>query len=152
MKIGFFEYLCGSSARQRIAAAEPSVVTTTTLPAGCDGPRAATYVSIDCRLDALIARLTATPDVPAKLRAALLANLQQARDEEQKAERSTTVTRVVLGNLKQARRKMSSFSHRIRSLAGRHKIHGDTGPALASAGDEISSDLRILRDSMHPTR
>jgi hypothetical protein len=131
---------------------EPSVVTTTTLPAGCDGPRAATYISIDCRLDALIAQLSATPDVHAKLRAALRANLQQARDQKQKAEHSTTVTRAVLGDLKQARREMISFSHRIRSLAGGHKIHGDTGPALASAGDEISSDLRTLRDSMHPTR
>jgi hypothetical protein len=127
-------------------------VTTTTVPGACDGPSAPTFASIDCRLDALIAQLTATPDVPAKLKAALKKNLQQARDKKQQAEHATSVTRAVLGELKQARRKMIGFSHRIRSLAGRRSIHGDTGPMLAAAGDGISTDLKTLRDSLHPTR
>ena len=62
------------------------------------------------------------------------------------------VTRAVLGELKQARRKMIAFSHRIRSLNGRRSIHGDTGPKLAAAGDDISKDLKTLRDSLHPAR
>ena len=123
-------------------------VTTTTVPGGCDGPSAATFASIDCRLDALIAQLNATSDVPAKLKAALGKNLQKARDKKLQAEHATTVTRAVLGELKQARRKMIGFSHRIRSLAGRRSIQGDTGPLLAAAGDGISSDLKTLRDSL----
>jgi hypothetical protein len=123
-------------------------VTTTTVPGGCDGPSAATFASIDCRLDALIAQLSTTPDVPAKLKAALGKNLQKARDKKLQAEHATTVTRAVLGELKQARRKMIGFSHRIRSLASRRAIQGDTGPLLAAAGDGISSDLKTLRDSL----
>jgi flagellar hook-associated protein FlgK len=123
-------------------------VTTTTVPGSCDGPSAATFASIDCRLDALIAQLTATPDVPAKLKDALAKNLQKARDKKQQAEHATSITRAVLGELKQARRQMITFSHHIRSLAGRRAIHGDTGPALASAGDAISADLKTLRNSL----
>src|SRR5262249_16662220 len=127
---------------------QPSTVTTTTLPAACGGPSAPTFASIDCRLDALIAELSATPDVPAKLKAALMKNLQKARDKKQQAEQSTKITRAILGKLQKARRQMIPSSHHIRSLAGRRAIHGGTGPVLAAAGDDISADLRTLRDSL----
>jgi hypothetical protein len=100
-----------------------------------------------CRSDRCLGGFYAL-DVPAKLKAALGKNLQKAREKKLQAEHATTVTRAVLGELKQARRKMIGFSHRIRSLAGRRAIQGDTGPLLAAAGDGISSDLKTLRDSL----
>src|SRR5262249_56308146 len=70
---------------------QPSPVTTTTLPAACGGPSAPTFASIDCRLDALIAELSPTPHVPAKLKAPLMKNLQKARDKKQQAPPSTHI-------------------------------------------------------------
>ena len=75
-------------------------------------------------------------------------NLQKARDKKQQAEQGTKITRAILGKLQKARRQMITFSHHIRSLAGRRAIHGGTGPVLATAGDDISTDLRTLRDSL----
>ena len=130
----------------------PVSTTTTMPPAGCAGPSAPTFVSIDCRLDALIAQLASTPDVPAKLKAGLMKSLQKARTNKQQAERAPTVTRAVLAELKQARRRMINFSHRIRSRNGRRAIHGDTGTLLAAAGDDISQDLKTLRESVRSGR
>ncbi|HEV7730684.1 MAG TPA: hypothetical protein VGR62_00915 [Candidatus Binatia bacterium] len=126
----------------------PATTTTTTVQTGCDGPRAATFSSIDCRLDALIAAVDAATDIPAKLANVFRKQLGTARDRKQTAEQlaATEVSRKVLGTLKQSRRKVIAFAHRVRSLNGRHGIPTATATPLAASADEISSDLKTLRD------
>jgi hypothetical protein len=124
-----------------------STTTTTTTPAGCDAPRAATFTSIECRLDALIAQVTAASDIPDHLGSVFLKQLDVGRTLVATAKQSSTAggNRKVLGTLQHARRKMINFSHRVRSLTGRRGIPQETANDIAGQGDDLSADLKTLR-------
>ena len=121
-------------------------VGTTTNP-GCGVP-AATFVSIDCRLDALIAQLQSATDL-ATLQDMLVKLATQARDRKVTAEGLVaTKKKTAKKRLKQAIRKMISFNFRVRSRAARQKIPEATRRALTAQSVPIQQDLQALLKSL----
>lgn len=123
--------------------------TTTTLPGGCDGVRAPTYVSIDCRLDALIADLERAQDL-GKVKTSLLRSATLAREKKVAAENTDPGnTKKQKKLLKKAIRKMISFGFRIRSRnAVRQVPDAARRTALRTIGAEIQADMKTLMGSL----
>ena len=120
---------------------------TTTLPTGCGDP-VPTFVSIDCRLDVLIATLEAATDL-GKLKTSLLRSATAARDKKIAAETTDPANaKKVKKLLKKAIRKMVSFNFRIRSLNARKQIPDATRLPLVEQGDGIHKDMKALRSSL----
>jgi hypothetical protein len=123
--------------------------TSTTLPAGCAGPRAVSFESIICRLDALLATVQAASDLGTSK--TLLANgVTAARSKTQSAEDNVDAGKKKQANnaLKKAARKMIDFGHRLRSLRSRKRIPADTRSALLAESQPILDDLKALRDQL----
>ncbi|HEV7731775.1 MAG TPA: right-handed parallel beta-helix repeat-containing protein [Candidatus Binatia bacterium] len=127
----------------------PTPTTTTTLPGGCPGTRAPTYVSIDCRLDALIADIESAQDL-GKVKAALLRSATVAREKKVAAENTDpTNTKKQKKLLKKSIRKMISFGFRIRSRnAVRQVPDAARRTALRTIGAEIQADMKTLMSSL----
>src|SRR5262249_40838864 len=125
-----------------------TITTTTTLPSGC-GLRAATFESIDCRLDLLVAKVDAAQDLgPGKK--FLLAGVTAARAKKQDAEQDVAAGRSKPANkdLQKSIRKMINFAHRLRSLTSRKSIPGATRTALLDDAAPILEDLKTLRQQL----
>ena len=122
--------------------------TTTTLPSDCS-VRAATFESIDCRLDLLVAAVEAAQDL-GKSKSALLAGVSAAREKKQAAESADAAgsTRRANNALKKSMRKMIGFAHRLRSLRSRKTIPQGTRMALLDAADPILADLKTLKSQL----
>lgn len=125
-----------------------STTTTTTLVVGC-GVRAATFASILCRLDALLATVQSAQDL-GKTQTALVNGGAAARSKTQAAEGDATAgkKKPASNALKKAARKMIGFSHRLRSLSSRKKIPLATRNALLAEADPIRDDLKALRKQL----
>ncbi len=124
--------------------------TTTTLPDdGECGEPVATYESIDCRLDALIAQLEESDDL-GKVKTALLRSSTAARDKKVAAENlDPSNTKKQKKLLKKAIRKMISYNFRIGSRNARRQITDAALRAdLDAQGDSILGDLRALMRSL----
>jgi hypothetical protein len=123
--------------------------TTTTLPGGCAAPAAPTFVSIDCRLDVLVARVQSAKDlgrlerslegIVTKVRAKKI----QAEDFDARARRKQS-----LNALKKAIARMRSFIHKLRSLPGRKVIPLGTSTELQDAANPILDDMKTLRTAL----
>ena len=121
-----------------------STTTTSTVPGSCDAPPAPTFVSIDCRLDALIAQVEAATDL-GRTRHSMLASLTKARDRKVSAEGlAATNKKQATHRLKAAIRKMTSFGFRVRSLVARHLVPAATRHSLESLGTSIRTDMKTL--------
>ncbi len=122
--------------------------TTTTLPGGCD-TRAPTFVSIDCRLDALIADLESAQDL-GKVKTSLLRSATAAREKKIAAENTDPANaKKVKKLLKKAIRKIISFGFRIRSRNAVRAIpDADRRTALRTVGAEIQADMKTLMGSL----
>ncbi len=121
-----------------------TTTTTTTVPGSCDVPRAPTFVSIDCRLDALIAQVQAATDL-GRTQHSMLASLTKARDRKVSAEGlPATKKKQATHRLKAAIRKMTSFGFRVRSLVARHLVPAATRQALEFQGTSIRTDMKTL--------
>ena len=122
-----------------------STTTTTTLVSGC-GIRAATFASIVCRLDALLATIEAAPDL-GTTKTALRNGVAAARSKTQAAEAATMAGRKKPASnaLKKAARKLIDFGHRLRSLRSRKNIPAATRAALLAEAEPILADLKTLR-------
>jgi hypothetical protein len=103
-----------------------------------------TYASIDCRLAALIQKVTEADDV-GRLEGSLLRLLERAQEHAQRSERllGQGRARTAQTALKQAIRKLTSFLRRVHSLAGRQTI-GPVGPMLADATTAVRTDMQLL--------
>lgn len=125
----------------------PGSTTTTTLN-GCGVP-AATFSSIECRLDALIARLNAATDL-GKLKKGLVKSPVAARTSTQIAEDLADggKNKPAKKKLKQATKRMSSFVHRLKSLTARKKLPAETRTSLIDEGTPIQADLKTLQQSL----
>jgi hypothetical protein len=109
---------------------------------------AATFESIDCRLDALTAQIIAASDVGG-IRAGLLLQLGNARTRKEQAE--TLLAQGKTGKARAALRhaiaSMVDFSARLTSPAGRRQIGRGTRQAIAQQGKAIMRDLQKLLQS-----
>jgi hypothetical protein len=108
-----------------------------------------TFASIDCRLDALIARIQGATGI-ARQQAQLVDQLTKAKEREDAAEglcRSAD-TKHARTRLKQAIRTMIQYEQRLRSNTGRRLIPSALGAELIAAGEAIRADLKTLRDAL----
>jgi hypothetical protein len=126
------------------SASTTTTTTTTTLPSDCS-VRAATFESIDCRLDLLVAAVKAARDL-GKSKNALLAGVSAGREKKQAAESADAAGSARRANnaLKKSIRKMIGFVHRLNSLRSRKTIPADTRTALLGDANPILADLKTL--------
>jgi hypothetical protein len=104
--------------------------TTSTVPGSCDAPPRPTFVSIDCRLDALIKQVRAATDL-GRTQHSMLASLTKARDQKVSAEGLPAAKKKQAKHrLTAAIRKMTSFGFRVRSLVARHLVPAATRQSL----------------------
>ena len=127
-----------------------TTTTTTTLPPTCDGvPRAATFASIDCRLDTLIAEVNASTSLGA-LATRLQNQLQKARDRKEQADgfcRQPNVRRTRQA-LKKAIRKMVVVGKTLRSRKARNSIPDPLRQQLLTDAGDVLVDLRALKGAL----
>ena len=134
------------------AQAGTAATTTTTLPdAGCGGSPAAAFVSIDCRLDALAARVQgATGFQKPQTKTQLLGALTKVTGNKVAAETlcAKPDAKSAGKRLKKAIRGMIQFGHRLRSLTGRRTIEAGVRTELIAAGTSIQTDLKTLKTGL----
>ena len=139
---------CGSSTTS--SSSSTSSTTTTTLPpVGCAGtPGGATFASIDCRLDALLADLEAEPGL-GTFGPKLVKNVQTAKARKVDAEgfcRASNAKKVKK-QLQQSAKALTQYAHRLNGLSARKKIASLRHRFLDEAAP-IQSDLKMLRGSV----
>jgi hypothetical protein len=122
--------------------ADSTSTSSTTLP-GCGA--VATYASIDCRLDDLVASLDAAQDL-GRLKSGLVNAATKARTKKQQAEGS-----VATGKKKQEKKAMkkavkalTSFLHRASSRSARKLIPPATRHMLTDQTNRILADMKTL--------
>lgn len=126
----------------------PTTTTTTSPPGEC--PVAATFESIACRLEALVRRVDGMV-LSEPFRANLIRGLElralrntdraEAADAEGNARRAQR-------RLRQARRGITNFLHRLDSLVGSRKVDPAVAEALEAAALAIAADMDLLRASL----
>lgn len=126
-----------------------TVTTTTTLPGICAGAPAPTFVSIDCRLDVLVARVRSATDL-GRLERSLEGIITKARAKKIQAEGFDAAGRrkQSLNALKKAIARTRSFIHKLRSLPGRKVIPPATSTELQDAANPILADMKTLRSAL----
>ncbi len=118
-------------------------------PGGCE--RAATFVSIDCRLDALIARIEGAAGFSRpQTQMQLVHQLTKAKGKKLDAETLCAKPDVkhARSRLKQVIRGMIQFGHRLRSNTVRRRIETGLRTELITSGDQIQADLKTLRGAL----
>lgn len=120
--------------------------TTTLVPSGCDGVPAATFASIDCRLGALLARVTAASDLGA-FRAKLVRNLSKAKDGAEAGAGACAASdpKRARARLEQAILGMIQYAHNLQTLRARKKLPGTLRADLLAEGNPITSDTKSLK-------
>jgi CSLREA domain-containing protein len=124
-------------------ATRPPPTTTTTIPPSC--PVAPTFDSIDCRLNALIAQVTAAGDI-GRVRGLLLKQLNNARVRKEQADMLMAEGKAGKGRaaLRHGIRWMIEFDSRVGSLTGRRQIGKATRQMIAAEGNAILEDMHTL--------
>ena len=119
-------------------------VTTTTLPGEC-GPRAATFDSIICRLERLVATVEGAQDLGRLahgLDAAATKSLAKAREAKTRADGGDA--KKAKKSLKKAAQRLRTFIHKLKSLSARKVIPSATRMALDDAAEPIAADMKTL--------
>jgi len=119
-----------------------SSTTSTTLP-GCAA--VATYESIDCRLDGLVASLDAAQDL-GRLKSGLVQAATKARTKKQQAEGfvATGKKKQEKTAMKKAVKALSSFLHKLGSRSARKLIPPATRQILTDQTKAILADMKTL--------
>jgi Tfp pilus assembly major pilin PilA len=123
--------------------------TTTTMLLGGDcgsEPPAATFASIDCRLVALLARVTTESDLGAS-GPKLVQDLSRAKDAEEAGGSACAASnlKVARQRLKQAIRDMIEYAHHLQTLRARKKLPGALRTDLLAAGNPITDAAKSLK-------
>jgi cysteine-rich repeat protein len=114
---------------------------------GCaNGPAAATFDSILCRLDALIARVKAEGGL-GSFQSKSVKSLQQAMVSTQAAQTATKAKKA-RKSLQQAAKAITTYAHRLGSLTARKKLDATLRTDFQHAGDPIKADLVTLRSQL----
>ena len=124
-----------------------STTTTTTVASVCEGePAAPTFASIDCRLVALLARVTAESDLGV-FRTKLVENLSKAKDAEEAGDSACTTSDLkrTRQRLKQTIRDLIEYAHHLQTLRARKKLPGALRADLLAEGAPITSDAKSLK-------
>jgi hypothetical protein len=123
-----------------------TTTTTTTLPGACQVPAGPTFLSLNCRLAALIATVQAETQL-GKLQPKLVKAAQKAKQRKEVAEAKCAEgqTKPAGKQLKKVIRKLIQFAHRLRSKSARKKVAEEIREPLAAAADEIQQDARELK-------
>jgi len=127
-----------------------SSTTTTLLPTICaQAPVGPTFLSLDCRLDALVTRIQSSTEITSQ-QSQLVEQVTKARGQKVRAEGRCALSdaKHARGQLKQAIRKMIQFGHRVRSKTGRRSMPAALRAELIAAGDAIKADLQALRGAL----
>lgn len=129
----------------------PPATTTTTLPAtGCGGLGAEpTFVSIGCRLSALLARVEAESGL-GTFQPKLASRLEKAAERTVDAGtlcREPTLKKA-RKRLQQAAKAMTQYVRRLGSPAARRRLDPALREALRAEGDPIREDLKTLRGAV----
>jgi hypothetical protein len=105
----------------------------------------ATYASIDCRLDGLVASLNAAQDL-GRLKSGLVKAATKARTKKQQAEGfvATGKKKQEKKAMKKAVKALSSFLHKVGSRSARKLIPQGTRQMLTDQTNEILADMRTL--------
>jgi hypothetical protein len=121
--------------------------TTTTLPTNCAGvPSGPGFASLNCRIAALqdaVEAATELGDAQSKLAKAL--GVAKSRKEDGEAKCAGGDAKRARKRLQQTARKLTQFSHRLRSNASRKKIPPGVREPLAAEADRIRDDAKSLR-------
>jgi len=125
--------------------------TSTTLPGGpCAGiPSGATFASVACRLDVLLAAVQAESRL-AKIQSKLVKALQTAKGrlDDGQAKCGDSDTKHARKRVQQAAQKLAQFSHRLRSNSTRKQVPADVREPLATTADGIQADAKTLRGQL----
>ena len=128
--------------------AAPSTTTTTTLPpSSCaTTPVGPGFVSLDCRLVALLARVNGQAGL-ANIGPKLVAVLQKALDRTREAGAFCRDgdTKPMRQRLKQATRALIQYRHLLQTRSARRKLDPAVRSELVAAGEPIKADLKTLR-------
>jgi hypothetical protein len=127
----------------------PATTTTTTEP-GCGAtPPAATFVSIDCRLQALSAQLAGAAGL-GKVAPKLMQSVDTATARKVDAESLCRASNLkkTKKRLQQAAKAMSQYAHRLSALNARKTIDPAVRQSFLSAGTPIQRDLGTLRGTV----
>jgi len=123
-----------------------SAVCTIEQAACANGPAAATYDSILCRLDALLTRAKAETRLGA-FQAKSVKSLQQAKLRTQSAQTASKAKKARKA-LQQAAKAIATYAHRLGSLTARKKLDATLRTEFQHAADPIKADLTTLRSQL----
>lgn len=121
-----------------------TTTSTTTLPGDC-GPRAATFDSIICRLERLVATVEGAHDLgrlERGLDGAVTKSLAKAREAKARADGGDT--KKAKKSLKKAAQRLRGFIHKLKSLSGRKVIPLAPRMMLDDAAEPIAADMKTL--------
>jgi CSLREA domain-containing protein len=125
----------------------PVATTTTTTQPGCGGtPVSATFVSIDCRLDALLDDVNAESAL-GTFQPKLARNVEKARERKLDAEgvcRGSNLKKTKK-RLQQSAKALTQFAHRLKGLPARRKLDAAVRQRFLDEAAPIEQDLRTLR-------
>src|SRR5262245_9255043 len=125
-----------------------ATTTTTMLPGGDCGsePAAATFASIDCRLIALLARVTTESSLGAS-GPKLVKNLSRAKEAEEAGGSACAASdpKHARKRLKQVIRDMLQYTHHLQTNRARKKLPGAVRTDLLAAGTPITDDVKSLQ-------
>jgi hypothetical protein len=124
--------------------------TSSTVPSGCDTePVAPTFASIDCRLVALLARVTAESDL-GSFGPKLVQNLSKAKDSEEAGGSACAASDLKRTHqqLKQAIRDMIQYAHHLKTHAARKKLTDALRSDLLAEGDPLTTDVKRLKSTV----
>ena len=118
------------------------------LPGGDCGsePAAATFASIDCRLIALLARVTAESSLGAS-GPKLVKNLSRVKESEEAGGAACAASdrKRARKRLKQAVRDMIEYTHHLQTHSAHKKLPGALRTDLLAAGTPITDDVKTLQ-------
>jgi hypothetical protein len=118
--------------------------TSTTLPGAC--VTAPTYESILCRLDLLVADVTAAGDL-GRLQRGLVKSVSKARRQAGKAAEASTGKKAK-NRLKKCAKTLQSFRHKLDSNNAKKIIPQGTRDGFRTRAEEIGTDVVALRGTL----
>jgi hypothetical protein len=124
--------------------------TSSTVPSRCDTePVAATFASIDCRLVALLARVTGEPDL-GSFGPKLVQNLSKAKDGEEAGASACAASDLKRTHqqLKLAIRDMIQYAHHLKTHAAHKKLPGSVRDPLLAERDPLTTDVKGLKSTV----
>jgi len=127
-----------------------STTTSTFPPGSCEvAPVGPTFLSLDCRLSALIDHLNVDPTLTA-VAARLIDSLSRATVRRDQSERfcAASKPRPAQNRLQQAIRKLAQYAHRLAGPGARRTLSDATRQELLDAGGAIQADAQTLRNTL----